>query len=72
MLLNLFLELFLATGLGDVTYGARRHPLGAICVEGKIDYHLWSLDLYTKGKNAIAKLCRKTAWRPLSSEYISA
>ena len=32
----------LVTGYGDVTYNPRRNFLGAICVGGKIAYHLYN------------------------------
>ena len=62
-LLSHLLTLSLVTGHGEVTYNPRRSFLGAIPIEGKISYHLFSLDL-----NASAvKLCRKSKW--YSSQY---
>ena len=50
----------LGTGDGDVTYNPRRNFLGAMCVEGKIAYHLYNFG--TSKSGGIVKLIRKTRW----------
>ena len=51
---------FLATGHGDVTYNPRRNFLGAMCVGGKIAYHLYNFG--TSKSDGIVKLMRKSRW----------
>jgi len=50
----------LDAGMGDVTYNPRRNILGAMCVEGKIAYHLYNFG--TSKSDSIVKLIRKTRW----------
>jgi len=50
----------LGTGYGDVTYNPHRNILGAMCVEGKIAYHLYNFG--TSKSDGILKLIRKSRW----------
>lgn len=50
----------LVTGLGDIAYNERRNILGAISVEGKIAYHLYTFGSTKTG--GIVKLARKSRW----------
>ena len=50
----------LDTGEGDVAYNPRRNFLGAMCVGGKIAYHLYNFD--TSKSDGIVKLIRKSRW----------
>lgn len=52
------------TGQGDVSYNVRRNVIGALPLEGKITYHLFTLDPHASKSSAIVKLCRKSAWHP--------
>ena len=62
----LIFSLLLVAGFGDVTYNPRRNFLGAICVGGKIAYHLYKFD--TSKPDGIVKLIRKSSWH---SQYNS-
>ena len=57
----LFIHHFLVTGNGDVAYNPRRNTLGAISVEGKINYHLYNFTTSKAGN--IVKLIRKSKWQ---------
>ena len=50
----------LVTGQGDVAYNPRRNILGAMCVEVKIAYHLYSFG--TSRADGIVKLIKKSRW----------
>ena len=54
------------SGHGDVAYNLRRKFLGAICVGGKIAYHLYKFG--TSKSDGVAKLIRKSSWH---SQYSS-
>lgn len=55
---------FLEPGYGDVTYNARRNILGAIGLQGKIEYHLFSIQSGNQKDNHTLKLLRKARWHP--------
>ena len=56
----LILSPLLVAGFGDVTYNPRRSILGAMCVGGKIAYHMYNFD--TSKSGGIVKLIRKSRW----------
>ena len=47
-------------GYGEVAYNPRRNILGAMCVKGKIAYHLYNFASSRDG--SIVKLIRKSKW----------
>ena len=59
----------LETGVGDITYNSRRSILGAVPLERKISYHLFTVDPNASKTKDIVKLIRKSKWHSQYSNY---
>ena len=52
------------TGSGDVTYSTKRYLFGAISVQDKATYHLFSVDANASNLKDTIRLSRKSKWQP--------
>ena len=50
------------TGQGDITYNTKRNLLGAISLNKKIAYHLFTVDAICLNLKECVKLTRKSKW----------
>ena len=57
-----WLPVTIVTGFGDITYNSRRSIFGAMPIKGKIEYHLFSVDIYPSKIQDMVRLCRKSKW----------
>ena len=53
----------IVTGFGDVAYNARRGLLGALPLERKVAYHLFSIGYSGQRSNYNTKLLKKVAYK---------
>ena len=62
---------FLDTGFGDITYNSRRSIFGAVPLDKKISYHLFTVDSNASKTKDIVKLTRKSKWHSQQSKHQS-
>ena len=64
LILRIIIINVIDVGYGDLTYNPKRNLLGAISLNRKIAYHLFTVDTNCANIKESVKLIRKSKWHP--------